>query len=239
MEALSKPGIYCIENTKNNKKYIGQSVNIRSRWSKHISELNHQKHFNDYLQKSWDKYGSEYFKFYVLEYCETNDLDKKEIYYINQYNTMDRNKGYNLKSGGQETTNSYSFETRKKMSDSTKKSYLQPNRREIQRINALKQWSNPKNKEKISGANNCMYGKPRPEEVKKKISEAKKGKPNLKLRNRTPVTCIELNKTFDDARTAGKELMLDSSGILKVCRHERKTCGGYHFEFTTMENNIG
>lgn len=25
-------GIYCIENTVNHKKYIGQSVNIRVRW---------------------------------------------------------------------------------------------------------------------------------------------------------------------------------------------------------------
>lgn len=238
MEVLNKPGIYCIENIKNNKKYIGQSVNIKSRWSKHISELNNQKHFNDYLQKSWNKYGSENFKFYVLEYCESEKLDEREIYYINLYATMNRDVGYNLKSGGQETANTYSEETRKKLSESIKKSYLQPNRKEIQRINALKQWANPEVKEKISGKNNGMYGKHHTEETREKISELKKGKPNLKLRNRTPVLCVELNKEFPDARTAGRELSIDSSGIIKVCRHERKTCGGYHWEFIKMENSI-
>ena len=37
---MNKTGIYCIENTINHKKYIGQSIDIYSRWSKHKSELN-------------------------------------------------------------------------------------------------------------------------------------------------------------------------------------------------------
>ena len=56
-------GIYCIENTINNKKYIGQSVEIENRWSKHRSELNKNKHDNDYLQKSWNKYGEKILNF--------------------------------------------------------------------------------------------------------------------------------------------------------------------------------
>ena len=52
-------GIYCIENIINNKKYIGQSKHINERWLKHISELNHGYHHNDYLQKSWNKYGKD------------------------------------------------------------------------------------------------------------------------------------------------------------------------------------
>lgn len=59
-------GIYCIENLSNSKKYIGQSVNISDRWKKHISELNRGSHHNDYLQKAWNKYGKNEFKFYVL-----------------------------------------------------------------------------------------------------------------------------------------------------------------------------
>ena len=33
-------GIYCIENTKNHKKYIGQSIDIYQRWYAHKSKLN-------------------------------------------------------------------------------------------------------------------------------------------------------------------------------------------------------
>lgn len=83
-------GIYCIEQLESHKKYIGQSVDIKTRWKNHKNELNRGVHHNDYLQKSWNKYGEELFKFYVLDYCDINELDGKEIYYINLYNTTDR-----------------------------------------------------------------------------------------------------------------------------------------------------
>ena len=83
-----------------------------------------------------------------------------------------------------------------------------------------------------------MYGKTHTEEARRKISESKIGKPSNR-RNTTPVLCIELNKRFKDATEAGKELRIDSSAILKVCRGERKTCGGYHWRFLKTENNIG
>lgn len=96
-----KSGIYYIENLINNKKYIGQSNNIKDRWRRHISELNKNKHHNDYLQKSWNKYGENNFMFEIIEYCSIENLDDREQYWIDFYNTMDRDFGYNLKTGGQ------------------------------------------------------------------------------------------------------------------------------------------
>jgi hypothetical protein len=43
---------------------------------------------------------------------------------------------------------------------------------------------------------------------------------------------------FDNATSASKSLLLDSSGILKACRGERHTCGGYHWHFVNEKNNI-
>lgn len=54
---IKGPGIYCIENIQTGKKYIGQQVNIRSRWYQHRNELRRGIHCNDYLQKAWNKYG--------------------------------------------------------------------------------------------------------------------------------------------------------------------------------------
>lgn len=224
-------GIYCIENIINGKKYIGQSINIYDRWQKHIGELNRNKHDNDYLQKSWNKYGIDNFKFYIIEHCNIDELDSREVYYINLYDTTNRDCGYNLKGGGQNGGSWYIDESRKKMSDSVKKSYT-PELIEKRRQDALKQWSNPDIKLKISGVNSGRFGKHLSEEARKKIGEAHKGVPGYRLNN-TPVFCIELNSEYKNASTAGKLLNIDSCGILKVCRQERKTCGGYHWKFIT------
>lgn len=230
-----KSGIYCIENISTSKKYIGQSVNISDRWKKHISELNRNSHHNDYLQKAWNKYGKDDFRFYVLEYCSTDELNNKEDSYIKLHNTMDRDYGYNLKSGGQDH-NYQSEEVRHKISESNKKTYQNSNLKEIRQIDALNQWSNPGIKEKIMGENNGMYGRHHSEETKRKISEANKGTVSWK-RNTTTVFCIELNKVFNDATEAGKELSIPGYNILKVCQGKRKSCGGYTWKFLNYEKN--
>lgn len=223
-------GIYCIENIINNKKYIGQSIHIKERWTKHIAELNNGTHHNDYLQKAWNKYGEENFSFYILEECSINLLDEKEICYINKYDSMNRSYGYNLTSGGQLRKNSISKETRDKISHAVKNSYVNSELKEIRRLQRLEYWANPKNKEKIIGQNNVMYGIHHTDESKRKMSEHKKGIRSWR-RNVTPVLCIESNQIYNDATDAGKILNLDSSTILKVCQGKRKTCGGYHWEF--------
>lgn len=97
-------GIYCIENKINHKKYIGKSVNIEHRFSTHKSYLKREdypkKHCNRHLWASVKRYGLESFDFYIIEEIDSND-DKvfcdRELYWIDYYNTTDRNYGYNLR----------------------------------------------------------------------------------------------------------------------------------------------
>lgn len=95
-----KSGIYLIENVINNKKYVGQSLNVAYRISKHKCCLRKNTHENQYLQRSFVKYGEENFQFTILEYCEVEMLDEREVFYINFFDSMNFEKGFNLESGG-------------------------------------------------------------------------------------------------------------------------------------------
>lgn len=93
-------GIYCITNTVNNKKYIGQSRNIEKRWQSHTGDLKKDKHSNRYLQNSWSTYGAVAFTFAIIELCTKEELTERENHWMAVYNTLDRIHGYNLREAG-------------------------------------------------------------------------------------------------------------------------------------------
>lgn len=89
-------GVYCIKNVKNNKIYIGSSVDVKRRWYHHVTELNKNNHCNWHLQRAWNKYGRDNFEFYILQVCTAEELKDLEQKYINETHCCDRNIGYNV-----------------------------------------------------------------------------------------------------------------------------------------------
>lgn len=71
-------GIYKIICSKNNYFYFGQSKKIRNRIQSHIADLKKQSHSNPKMQRSWNKYGSDSFKFEIYEVCREEELNEKE-----------------------------------------------------------------------------------------------------------------------------------------------------------------
>ena len=110
-------GIYKIENLINKKVYIGQSVDINTRFRSHKSELKRKNHSNRHIQNSYDKYGLEGFNFSILEICDANELDNLEIKWIKVTDSTNQDKGYNLESGGS-LHKKHSKESRARMSES-------------------------------------------------------------------------------------------------------------------------
>jgi len=98
-------GIYKIINNINKKVYIGQSSNIEKRWQEHISTSQHETYYNhtrSLLYPAIKKYGINNFSFEIIEECKLFELDEKEIYWINYYQSNNKEKGYNILSGGKQ-----------------------------------------------------------------------------------------------------------------------------------------
>jgi group I intron endonuclease len=87
-------GIYVWTNTINNKKYVGCSINIYSRWGKH--EQLAKSGFNRKFYNAIRKYGINNFKKEIIEIVEPNKtlLKSREDYYINLYDSI--KSGYNI-----------------------------------------------------------------------------------------------------------------------------------------------
>jgi len=72
---MPQSGIYQIVNAITQDYYVGSSVNIANRWTRHVTDLRGGKHINQRLQRAWDKYGEKSFVFSVLE----EEVDAKNL----------------------------------------------------------------------------------------------------------------------------------------------------------------
>lgn len=92
--------IYKIENLINKKVYIGLTNNTKRRESRHFTDLKYNRHDSEHLQRSYNKYGVNNFKFEVLysqkcDYLHIGEMEKKYIEIYDSYNN-----GYNMNEGG-------------------------------------------------------------------------------------------------------------------------------------------
>ena len=112
--------IYGIENLVNNKVYVGKAVDPKDRFRRHRYLLNANKHWNQYLQNSWNKHGKACFKFAVLEECSVDAMPVKEQEWIDKLGSRVYNLDKNVADKRQDKNpffgKKHSEETRKKMS---------------------------------------------------------------------------------------------------------------------------
>lgn len=216
-------GIYKITCIINSKVYIGQSTNIEKRIKDHIRRLNNNKHDNCYLQNTWNKHNMEDFIFEPIE--EINGgfdmLNEREIYWINEYNALNRKYGFNLAAGG---SNGYSL----------------AGKTEEEKIEIGKRVGATRSK-LYSGKNSPNYGKHMSEAQKKKISiglsgdknpnfgkkrhehsKAMTGEHNPRARK---IICVNNKEIFNCAKYAAEKYNTTNSNILKCCHKKQKTAG--------------
>lgn len=89
-------GIYKITNIENQMCYIGQAVDIASRWKQHTKRgVGAEDWTQNKLYPAMYSIGVENFTFEIVEECDRNELNKREDYWQNYFHAKDF--GYSIK----------------------------------------------------------------------------------------------------------------------------------------------
>jgi group I intron endonuclease len=126
---LRKSGVYRIVSVVNNRMYIGSTMNLIKRKNAHFCSLRKGSHWNPQLQEHFNTYGESDLCFSILEYCSEEERVAREQFYIDNYNpsfNVSRNAFAPMKD--MHHTN----DALKKISESSKRLWLDPAYREFQ-----------------------------------------------------------------------------------------------------------
>lgn len=121
-------GIYMFRNKINDKKYIGQSINLYNRLTEHLYRISTKDVHTHVLYKAVQKYGIDNFEICVLTTFPPHDqlrknLNLSEMIYIQFFDTY--KNGYNSTLGGDGVLSyKWSEESKKKLSCSLKKKHF-------------------------------------------------------------------------------------------------------------------
>ena len=98
-EFKGKSGIYKISNVVNGKVYIGKTKDFYKRYSQYVSAVKskNKNQMNEYLLNSFIKYGFDSFKFEVVEFCDLEEIANRELHWILQFNSLNKEIGYNIR----------------------------------------------------------------------------------------------------------------------------------------------
>ena len=154
------PFIYKTVDLLNGKVYIGQTRTNNTSYL--VSGV--------WITNAIKKYGKENFQRVVLEECSLEQLNEREQYWIALYNSTNADVGYNLTSGGKQSTK-FSESSRQKMSTSKKGTRLGYKHSDDTKRKMCESRKNVSDatKEKIRLS---RIGKTHSDETKLKISEA-------------------------------------------------------------------
>jgi len=233
-EIRNKSGIYGFLCKTNNKLYIGSSVQLSDRFSRHLNGIKS----NVLLQRSINKYGLENFIFIIFEYCEPKDLITREQYLI-----IELKPEFNiLKVAGSSLGYKHTTESIEKWKDTMSSLNLPggflgkthtPEAKAKMSISRTGKTHSAETKAKFSeirkGESHQMYGKTHSIETIKKMSEAQG-------------TCVflydtngSLVNTFSSIREAGKYLNCSPSTIQRYAFTNQLFKDKWILSFTVKE----
>ena len=236
MENLTNWCVYMHENRVNGKKYIGiTSQKPTNRWANGRG-YNRCPLFYAAIQKyGWDAFRHDIL-FTGLTQAEAEQL---EVELIAKYRTTDPEKGYNLATGGEVNAGFHrTDEFKQKVSAARTGVYAG------ERHSQYGKQRPEETREKIRAA---QVGKPKAQGTKDRMSDAAKkrwGPDNVKEREHyrqlslgsnsakaRAVRCIETGAVYGSISEASAETGAEGTGIVRCCKGQRQTAGGYRWEY--------
>ena len=217
-------GIYKITNKINGKCYIGQSVDIQQRWSKHLSTFNGNATPDYEIYKAFAKYGVNNFTFEVIEECDKSLLNSREIFWIEFYDSF--NNGYNMSLGGEACNGTndkavYQYDLSGKFIKEYKSAHDAARENNIQFTNICKVC---RGERKTAGGFGWSY--------EKKIAIE-----SIKTKRLGDGTVLQYTKNgefvaeYPTAREAWKKTGISDTTIGNVCKGKGKTAGGFVWRY--------
>lgn len=180
------------------KVYIGQTCKPLSIRAYNGEGYRHSTYFYNAIKK----YGFKNFSCEILkDDLSSEEANYWEIYFINLYNSTNRDFGYNINPGGDNHT--ISEEGRKKLSKRMKDN------------NPMK---NPETAKKVKEKN---IGRKLSEDCRKNISNGHKKK----------VQCMETGQVFNSRQEAAEFYKVSPSGIGRAATGEQTTSAGLHWRY--------
>lgn len=255
-------GIYKIINNINGKIYIGQSINISKRIYEHKYKAfcKEDISYNSAIHSSLRKYGIENFTFEIIEECLIEELDEKEKYYIEYFNTISPN-GYNILEGGQKfrAKGNFCIDCGKsiyknakrciKCSQEAQRKVLRPEPLELAKL--IKEYGF-RGTGKIFNVSDraiahwCFcYNIPK---TKKELIEWYNNQMNInKIENNKKLfkkvaqidpKTNEILNIFNNASEAAKYLKKSNSHIIEVCNYKNKTAYGFIWRYINENGEL-
>lgn len=210
-----KIGIYKITNLVNNKIYIGSSISLGERWTNHKISLRNNKHDNIHLQRAYNKYGKDNFKFDIIEYVDNVDiLIDREQHWIDKLDICNDKIGYNIcPTAGNCLGRELSEKTKNKL-----------------RVAFLGRKHTDESKQKMREA-----------QIKNGTKPSFKGfkwSKDAILKVSKQVINLDTGETFISISEASRFYNPSISSIVKVCKGQRRTCGRFRWKYLE-DYNIG
>lgn len=223
-------GIYKIENIINFHKYIGQAIDIKKRWREHKSNAFNQnsKDYDMVIYRAIRKYGLENFSFEIIEVCNPKELNDKEVYWIEYYNSY--YDGYNCSKGGNDYTHLGNEIDLYDFNGNYVKSYdnIATAARELDvHYETLYQV--------IKGIRHSCKGY----QVKLKNENKEIKQYKNRQGGKIPVEQLDDDNNvlniFESSYDAARKLNLDPSSIIKCCKGKLKHVGGFKWRYQNNE----